>query len=318
MGRARVRVFPGLGLLVTGLGGVSGSAKERDSFWEARELPDWETDGYRPQPVPDDELPENKRAPPPLSTRRIDEHGVVRWRARDGRWVNHPLVIARYGVRMADGWRLTGKPEYLRRAEANAQRLLDVATTSRGALWFPYPFDWANHRNRNDMMLAPWYSQMAQGAALMLFSRLHRVTGEGRWRSRAKKTFKGFLLPPRLEQPWGVFVDGAGYLWLEEYPKDPPMRALNGHIFAAFGLFDYIRETGDERALEVWDGALATVRVYASEFRQPGGPSLYCLRVRKRSSTYHRAHIDFLDHLAKQSGDSFFGDQARLWESDVE
>jgi len=46
------------------------------------------------------------------------------------------------------------------------------------------------------VLRAPWYSGMAQGLAISLFSRLSVVTGEARWRQAATATFDSLLIPP--------------------------------------------------------------------------------------------------------------------------
>ena len=69
-------------------------------------------------------------------------------------------------------------------------------------------------------MPAPWYSAMAQGEALSLFSRLWAVTKEPAWRQAAEQTLTSLSLGPAAGQPWCSHVDEAGHLWLDEYPRD--------------------------------------------------------------------------------------------------
>ena len=123
---------------------------------------------------------------------------------------------------------------------------------------------------------APWYSGMAQGQALDLFSRLCAVTERQYWCDQADKTFKSFL---ETDLPGQSFarVDDEGYLWLEEYVGTAPFtEVINGHAYSAFGLAEYARQTGNEAAAEMVSGAAATMIHYFENYRLPGGISYYC------------------------------------------
>jgi D-glucuronyl C5-epimerase C-terminus len=278
--------------------------------------------GYQPKPVPPGQLEASGNYVPSLNAPRshpVDANGVVRWRY-EGRWEYHPLVIARYGLDVLNGYRITQNPAYLDRARVNAKFLVDTAVPREGALYFPYRFNYPLFGDKSDLIRAPWYSAMAQGAALTLFVRLHAVTGEQRWRMAADSTFATFLQPPRTRRPWTVFVARRyehRYLWFEEYAKNPPTQVLNGHIQALFGVYEYARATGSAAAMRVFDGGATTARYQVPRFRVPGEISYYSLRVRVQYDDYHCVHVGQLKLLARMTGDFWFARAARRFAADA-
>jgi hypothetical protein len=238
----------------------------------------------------------------------------------NGHKVYHPLVIARYGLDLLHNYRISQAPESLARAEANANYLINTAVLRDKAFYFPYRFnDWL-FGHQNDVMHAPWYSAMAQGAALTLFVRLYSVTGEERWRAAADSTFATFLKRRSGRRPWTVFVahtrSDQRFLWLEEYAKNPPTQVLNGHMYALFGVWEYALATGSAAAAAVFDGAATMLRHQVLRFRVPGGISYYSLRVHPQYTFYHCIHVWQLKLVARMTGDAWFARQARRFGAD--
>lgn len=276
--------------------------------------------GYTPQPVaagwlpysvgPDVQLPFPMPGPAPRTDTDPHDSQGVRMYSSHGRLYDHPVAQAQYGLQNLATYQLTKDRSFLDRALAQAQRLVDTHVDSRGAWYFPYPFDFALHGNPDDVMRAPWYSGMAQGQALSLFTRLAQVTGDAQWTSAAASTFASFLNPPAAGAPWVVHRDAQGYLWLEEYPRGDGSTSdftFNGHMFALFGLYDYARATGDERAVALFDGAATTVRHYGQAgIPNPGWISNYCLQHKVTDPHYHWIVADELLQLHAETGDSLF------------
>jgi hypothetical protein len=279
---------------------------------------DYRVDGYRPKPVPAEAF-----ASPSVTLNDphipVDGQGVALWLYK-GHRLYHPLVIAWYGSGLLSSYRKTQNPAYLARAEANANFLINRAVSREGALYFPYRFAYALFGNRSDLIRAPWYSAISQGAALELFVGLNSVTGEQRWRTAADSTFATFLQRRSARQPWIVFVDrryDRRYLWFEEYPKNPPTQVLNGHLYALFGVYQYAVATGSAAAVDIFDGGATTVRHQLHLFRVPGGVSYYSLRVHAQYRSYHCVHISQLKLLARLTGDPWFSREARRFAADA-
>lgn len=240
----------------------------------------------------------------------------------------HPSNQAVWGLQQLESYRLSADPFYLGRARAAAQHLVDTSVSSRGALWFPYPFDFAIAGDQSVLMPAPWYSAMAQGEALSLFIRLWAVTGDAAWRAAAEQTLTSLSLGPSAGLPWVSFVDASGHLWLEEYPRDPPERServLNGSIFAIYGLYDYLRLVPESaeasaaraRAAQLFDGGATTVRYYAlSSFRAAAWISRYSLLHVIRNPHYHQVHTEQLLQLQYLTGLSWYAAAADTFRGD--
>jgi D-glucuronyl C5-epimerase-like protein len=236
-----------------------------------------------------------------------DARGVCRHHLA-GRAYDHPVLQARVTTGMLAGFRLTQDRRYLERAYANSLRLLETAVHRRGALYLPYRY---RHRIAGATILPIWYSAMAQGLALSAVCRMHYVTGDHAWLDAAHQLFASFLNPPLRGQPWTVHTDRCGHLWLEEYPNplgSAPMRVLNGHVFAAIGVYDYLWLTGSPRAAVVLDAALTTIADHGPEYRVPGGCSYYSLTRPVAKPAYHPTHVWQLARLGAWTGDQRFLD----------
>jgi hypothetical protein len=248
-----------------------------------------------------------------------DPVGVAMYRHSDGAVYNHPVAQARCALNMLRNYRLEPNPDYLGTAISNAERLLAEADLHRGALFFPYHFTWANPFR--SVMRPPWYSAMAQGQALSVFTRLGEVTGESRWMQAAQQTFASYKVSRAMGGPWHVNVEN-GQLWLDEYPTVPADKVFNGHNFSLFGLYDYWRTTGSAEARSLLRGALHATYVGGStRVRVPGGISQYCssdacLANKIRNPAYHPTHIGQLTQLFQLTGHWHFASLAEAFMAD--
>jgi hypothetical protein len=235
----------------------------------------------------------------------------------------HAVSAAQYGLFALAAYDRDGNAEYLRRATGNAQALIDNAEERDGALWFPYPFDFALGGEEANTIRAPWYSGMAQGQALSLFVRMYEHDGDQKWRDAAENTFNSYFVEKRDDGPWFTLVHD-GHLWFEEYAGNTdPLLVINGHNFALFGLYDYFQLTHDERAEKFFDGGATTVLDVFDQFRVPGGVSNYCVQEQRcqdadgwPSAKYHMIHIQQLEMLADITGDKRFDKDAQTLRAD--
>lgn len=244
----------------------------------------------------------------------------------NGRIYQHPVAQAEDGL----GALAAGN---LALTEKEATRLIKTHTANiatggpLGARWYPYPFDFPEYGEVSDTARAPWYSGMAQGQALDLFTRLYAATGRTKWRHAAENTFASFLFPLHpgespLKRPWVWRVDASGYLWIEEYPTPrADNNTINGFGFALFGLIDYARiighPEGDERATVLAQAGLVTYLHATARARHPGGISSYSLsHLWDRLSHYHIIVTQQLWLFAAVTGYATFAVRARAFYSD--
>lgn len=203
-----------------------------------------------------------------------DTNGIRMFLHTDNVIYDHPVLQAQYGLTMYNGYYLTKNPEYLYWAEAHAQYIIDKSVMSRGAMFFQYPFLWQKAPSPGkDPIPPPWWSGLAQGYALSLFVHLYETTGKQVYKDAADKAFASFKLAPAdANTPWVMEVDPEGFLWFEEYAKDPanPQYVYNGHMFAVFGAYDYWMLTDDPDAKLLVEAGITTARKYWDYFRTPG------------------------------------------------
>ncbi len=258
-----------------------------------------------------------------VATAEIEADGLAVFRNfSTGEVEPHPIVWAQYAMAALLEWENTGDDVWLERAVRNAEELIDTHVEHDGAWWYQYDWPWT-YIDRT--LTEPWWSGMAQGEALTVFSRLAAIQPENpAWREAADRTFASF--PQRGSgnaHPWStVIIDG--YLWFEEYAGDqPPLQVMNGHVFAIFGLYEYWLLTGDEHAAEYIDGGATTILAAMPVIRVPGGVSYYCAQAGYcqqsawQNGSYHPIHIQQLEALGRITADPAFEEWATLLRSDV-
>jgi len=227
------------------------------------------------------------------------------------RWINgvpydFALRQAESGYHALNSYRLTGDQYFLLKAQAQADHLI-ARHASVGSGWF-YPSGFCYYFGQPfpDVLVPPWYSGIAQGAAVGFFARLYEATGKQVYKNAAEHTLESFLVRQGAGHPWVSKVDSSGYLRLEEYPGTGWEFVFNGHMEAAMGLWDYYRVTHDARALALYKGALTSVVKYGEVFRTRNWVSAYSLGARRLLSHYHVGVMRQMSQLHTISGDPRF------------
>ena len=120
-----------------------------------------------PREVPANARPYNgSQISPKHEIGLVDDDGVRMFRHpayTGGQARNHPVAQAQYGLLLLNTYRLKHDAWFLDRAERQARRMIATRVESRGAWWFPYPFDYPLASGMNYTQQQPWYSAMAQG-----------------------------------------------------------------------------------------------------------------------------------------------------------
>lgn len=229
----------------------------------------------------------------------------------------HPVYTSSFGINFVDGAVRDGNPDYLKLAERIARRLVENANETNDKFLFPYNFDFKY--TDADYLESPWYSGMAQGRMLTLFSRLYDVTGNKIYLSWADSTFESLKLlrNHNSDEDWVGYIDEDNYYWIEEYPsEEKPVHVLNGFIFAIYGLYDYYLVTDKPEALMLLKASITTIEHYIGEYRNPNGISYYDLKNKFTNEKYHFIHIEQLNMIFKITGEQYFKEMADLLEND--
>ena len=153
------------------------------------------------------------------------------------------------------------------------------------------------------------YSAMAQGEALSLLVRAHKVFGDERYIESAKKA-KRFMMISTEKGGTTVYKDGKIYLY--EYVNEA--QVLNGWIFSAWGLFDYAKYFKDDIALREWqntvDAMAEKLPVYDCSFW-----SMYNDGKGLANPFYHKLHIAQLNTMYDLTGIDVFRKYSEIFTS---
>jgi hypothetical protein len=259
---------------------------------------------YRIRLLSYEELPYTEYSQIQPTPEFTDTDGIIMF-SYEGELYYHPVQLIQYALERLDRF-VQGEDEAgLVDAQRHFDKLLSLSVLNDDALFFPYPFTFYLHGLPGYPMNAPWYSGMAQGLALSLASRLAWATGDAQYVHIAEQVLNS-VVPFDREFPSELSVthiDELGHYWILEYPNPSnPNYALNGFLFAIFGLYDFVllAESSQTRGVSEENSviarrlllqALATAEFYSDDYRVPGELSLYCREHKYQSSIYHRIHI---------------------------
>jgi uncharacterized protein YyaL (SSP411 family) len=151
------------------------------------------------------------------------------------------------------------------------------------------------------------YSAMAQGEGISLLVRSAMAFNEKKYLDAATNALHFLLLDRSLG---GVCVQNSSNLYLYEFTFMPIV--LNGWIFAAWGLLDYYKATGDLQAKEAWNKTVNTIAKSLKDF-DCGYWSKYNIKDRITSPFYHNLHIAQLNVLYDLTGNVEFEEYAKRW-----
>jgi heparosan-N-sulfate-glucuronate 5-epimerase len=224
----------------------------------------------------------------------------------------NPIAIAQYGLGNYNLYRQSGDPSRFKHSLDAADWLVThLEPNHYGLPVWHHHFDW----EYRTVLKAPWYSALAQGQGISLLVRAFRETGEERYIEAARKAFGAFGQGPA---EGGVsYWDGSGRVWLEEYVVDPPSHILNGFLWAAWGVYDYVLLTKDEAASKLFVEATTTLATNLYRY-DTGYWSLYDLNTTwlppLASPFYHQLHITQLDVMHRLTGENVFFEYGQRWE----
>lgn len=206
------------------------------------------------------------------------------------------VSIAQVGL---GAWQLARKePQWLPVVGRASEWLRnESAVDGRFAYFFAPPDTWR--------LAPPWYSAMAQGEAISLLVRAAATFDDHEYASAAWRA-----LIPLLDPDFGLISETAEGPVLQEYPTQPPAHALNGWIFALWGVHDAWISAGAgsppdlrTRAADAFQSGIKALARRLARYDLVLGWSRYDLfphRVTNVASPfYHRLHIEQLRATAR-------------------
>ncbi|KYK27038.1 MAG: hypothetical protein AYK23_00335 [Candidatus Proteinoplasmatales archaeon SG8-5] len=252
----------------------------------------------------------------PVITTDVDSDGVPK-NLFNGELHYHPVAIAQYALRMLDSYILSGNESYYNISVSCLHRLINESHSIDGALYVPYTFDFALHGHADQMMIAPWYSGMAQGQFLSLLSRIIDITGDEYYLDVAEKVFRSFYNLEAHHTTWTVYSNSHDYYWISEYPMIDKTQVLNGFVWATYGLLDYYFLVNSSLFVnQLLRAALTSIQDHVLLYRRVGNLSIYCLKHQVVSVTYHMIHIEQQETLFHYTNEAYFHDMSVTFYND--
>ncbi len=231
---------------------------------------------------------------------RFDRDGVIRC----GPYYN-PVTVANYALYnyelLHDGTASARVP-FLAQAE-----YLVRSQREDGA--YPYEFPLPRYGVR-----AGWLSAMAQGLAAAALTRAHYLNGDTKYRDAAVRAAGPFL---RDVCAGGVSFLRNGAVFFEEVASVEPVHILNGHLCAAFAVWELTYYGTAPFLSDLYASAVDTLEKWLDKY-DAGGWSYYQLATRegeRRYSTlfYHQIHIAQLHVYYAMTGRQAFLKTSERW-----
>lgn len=192
-----------------------------------------------------------------------------------------------------------------------ASKIIDAGVYNNGLYLFVHHYHEEKYK-----VSPPWISAMAQGEAASFLYRLHQITGKEEYLEIAEKAINALSINV---SDGGVltYLDDK-YVWLEEYPSNPPSFVLNGFIYAVFGLMDAQRIAPNENRSKLLNECIQTL-VYAVPKFDCGYWSYYDLLKKELVRYYYQknVHVIQLEALYEMTGNDVFSFYANKWKKSV-
>lgn len=219
----------------------------------------------------------------------------------------NPVQISQYALTqyaLAYDGHATARARFLAQAEW-------LVSAQRGDGGYPYPIA-APAYNANP----GWLSGMAQGEAASVLLRAYSLTHDVRYRDAGLRA----LSPLRRDvRDGGASLLRDGAVFFEEVAASPECHILNGHVYAAFAVWEYVRfGMGDDELTALHAGAVRTLKRWLPAY-DAGGWSCYDLAIDDEGRRhyaplwYHQFHIAQLRVYAVMTSEPQFAAMAERW-----
>lgn len=242
---------------------------------------------------------------------KFDENGVPMIMGTNGELLYSPINIAQYGLILHAQW-LESKENDLFQKILNCIKQLELLKTEKEnfSVWLH------DYREVKYNIPEPWPSAMAQGEIISLYLRVYQITKDNNLLETSKRAY--IFLKIDYFKGGVRRIDENGYLWLEEYPSDPPSFVLNGFIYAVFGLIDLYRVTKDVDIKRDLDACILTLKKNIHLF-DTGYWSYYDLLKKELVRYYYQknVHVPQLEILYILTDYEVFNKYKVKWERTV-
>ncbi|MDP8209812.1 MAG: D-glucuronyl C5-epimerase family protein [Candidatus Stygibacter australis] len=154
-------------------------------------------------------------------------------------------------------------------------------------------------------MYPPWHSAMAQGQALQLMIRAHKITGNPRYLAFGDSLMNLMLLS--IKQGGVTHKLTPDAWWYEEYADEHcrQIMVLNGMMYALLGLHEFNIYTGSRKAELLFNKGINALILQLPLYDRDGN-SYYDILKTPAGGDYHQIHIKQLLELYQITGHEIF------------
>jgi len=164
---------------------------------------------------------------------------------------------------------------------------------------------WRSEENKQYGLQKGWISAMYQGQAISLYLRAYQLFNKTEYLQKAEAAYN--FLKYDYSDGGVRRTDENGYIWLEEYPTEPPSYVLNGFIYTVFGILDLYRVTGKPEVKEFYDSCILTLKENVHKYHHWYW-SVYDQGKKQLVSYYYQKniHIPLMEILYALTNDEIF------------
>jgi heparosan-N-sulfate-glucuronate 5-epimerase len=160
----------------------------------------------------------------------------------------------------------------------------------------------------------PWRSSMAQGRALDVLAKAHKLTGNTSYLDTAKTLLNSFFI--EVSDGGVTYKTNDSGWWYELFAskqagRNEP-RVLNGMIFTVLGLFEYYNYTNDSNAKFLFDQGIIALKNDLAKYDHKGIAS-YDANGTLANADYQSIHIMQLGYLYNLTHEHIFKQFRDKW-----
>jgi hypothetical protein len=235
----------------------------------------------------------------------FNEKGEILYEFETGEVAYHPCMIAEYAIVNAEAYLRTDSEESKAKFKLHADWLLNnLKKDDSGAGAWYYDFN-------NSVLQMYFYSGISQGVGISALVRAYTIFNDQQYLDAAISSFKWMIRP--YSNNGCLYEEGEWKGWIEEDTEG--FHILNGHIYAAIGLYDLWRVTRDTAVHQQFENALSVLKQQVHKFdvdyfsKYSQRPGAYC------NNSYHLIHVYQFNILHKITKESFYLDYAKRFEN---
>lgn len=189
--------------------------------------------------------------------------------------------------------------------------------TSDNIILWTYDFPWESREGHGN---PPYRSALAQGQAISVLIRAHKITGDNKYAEIAQKGYNSFRYKFNEHEAGVVSFDSECW-WLEESMVYPPTHILNGLIWALWGVYDYAKYFNDSHAENLFQNCVKTLEHNLHKW-DLGEWTSYDIAsgddkgrpIMPASHYYQRLHIVQMESMYNLTGKEIFRKYKERWQ----